>query len=979
MGISLHLLGAPRIERDRQLVHVDTRKALALIAYLVVQGSYQSRDTLSALLWADNDNVSGRGALRRTLSALNSALGGSGLSIEREAVAFDSNGLWCDLVLFNESILSCETHGHTSQESCSRCMQPLTTAIDAYKGDFLQGFTLRDSAEFDLWQFQQTEYFRRLYASALEKLVRLHSQREEYSRAIELAQRWLALDPLHEAAHVHLIQLYAWSGQRMLAMRQYKECVRVLDQELGVAPLDETARIYQRVLETAIQSRAMAAAGSDRKTKEQGQAQAEPASLEHSLPMVGRDDEIRRLTAVYQQVRSGSTHMLVVLEGEAGIGKTRLADAFIRQRRADFAQVFKIRCYESESSVAYAPLIRSLYSSMRDGERLHSLADHWLAELSRLLPDILALRPGLSPAAVMDGAGAQTRLFESICHALLCLVQGEQPGILVFEDLQWADGATLDLLAYLMRRVTDDSLLLMLTWRKEDVPRSHRLRLLLAEHGRGIGQVITLQLRRLDRTAVHTLVKAAGIPNSEALTERLYQESEGLPLFLHEYLTLLRANTATVDEAEWSLPMGIQDLVRSRLTLLDETAQQILETSAVIGRSFDLDLVRECSGRSEEEAVDALDELLRLGVLSEAANTDPAHKHLTSKSASMIAYEFYHEKLRAVIYQDTSMARRRLLHRRVAQAILNRVRHTGRLPALAAQIAAHFYAGGQEREAAEYFVLAGRSARSMYANREALAHFETALALGSTNPDVHREIGDLYTLLGDYRAALRSYETGIARADERLMPRLEHALAGVYHRLGEWDTAENYYNSAYRRLPENGLVERAALLSDWSLTKYTRGDAQAAQGLAQTAMTIAEQTEVPRVKAQAHNILGILARKQEVFNLAVDHLSQSLRIAATLEDRGMHVAALNNLALTLSDSGEYARSEQLLREALELCLQQGDVHHAAALQNNLADLFHVTGQSEQAMIHLKAAVSFFAQVGLRGDPMKPDIWKLAEW
>lgn len=978
MSISLYLLGAPRIERDRQPVHLDTRKALALIAYLVMQGNYQSRDTLSTLLWEENDHVGGRGALRRTLSVLNSALGGVGLLIERDAIAFDPSAIWCDLTSFNDALQACANHGHPPREVCPRCLNPLAQAATLYKGDFLRGFSLRDSAEFDLWQFQQTEHLRRLYASALEKLVHLHSQREEYSHAIALAQRWLALDPLHEAAHVQLIQLYAWSGQRTLALRQYQDCVRVLDQELGVPPLDETVRIYQMVLET--RTRAVPAADSPSKTRQQGQAQVEEASLENPLPMIGRDDEIRQLAALYQQVESGAANnMLVVLEGEAGIGKTRLAEAFLRQRHADSVQVFQLRCYESESGIAYAPLIRSLYSSSRRGEKLHSLADHWLGELSRLLPDILVLRPDLTPAALTDGAGAQSRLFESVCHALFRLVQGELPGILVFEDLQWADGATLDLLAYLMRRVSDDRVLLMLTWRTEDVPRSHRLRLLLAEYRRGMGQVITLHLRRLDLKAVHMLVKAAGITDSEVLIERLHQESEGLPLFLHEYLTLLRVNPAIVNEVEWSLPLGIQDLVRSRLTLLSETAQQILGTAAVIGRSFDLDLVRECSGRSEEETVDALDEFLRRGVLSEAASPDPALRHITFKSASTIAYEFYHEKLRAVIYQDTSMARRRLLHRRVAQAILNRVRHTGRLPALAAQIAAHFHAGGQERDAAEYYVLAGHSARGMYANREALAHFETALALGSPDTRVYQQIGDLYTLLGDYRAALHSYETGIARADERLLPALETALAHVYHRLGEWDTAESYYNSVYHKLPESAFVERAALLSDWSLTKYTRGDLQAAQGLAQAAMTIAEQTGVPHVKAQAHNILGILARKQEVFDLAVDHLSQSLHIAATLDDRGMHIAALNNLALTHSNSGDYSQARQLLHEALELCLQQGDLHHAAALQNNLADLFHTMGQSDLAMIHLKAAVNFFTQVGIRDEPMKPDIWKLAEW
>ena len=258
MSVSLHLLGAPRIERDGQPVHIDTRKAIALIAYLAIQGGYQSRDTLGVLLWAENDHAGARGALRRTLSALNSALKGVGLLIEREAVAFDPGSVWCDLVIFNEAVHQCEMHGHAAQEVCPRCLNPLRNAVDAYKGDFLQGFTLRDSAEFDLWQFQQTEHLRRLYSTALEKLVRMHTDSERYSDAIELSARWLVLDPLNEAAHRQLIQLYAWSGQRSLALRQYHECVRVLEQELGVAPLDETSHLYQQVMENGIKPRAAA-------------------------------------------------------------------------------------------------------------------------------------------------------------------------------------------------------------------------------------------------------------------------------------------------------------------------------------------------------------------------------------------------------------------------------------------------------------------------------------------------------------------------------------------------------------------------------------------------------------------------------------------------------------------------------------------------------------------------------------------------
>lgn len=956
MQTSLYLLGSPRIEREGKVVHVDTRKAIALAAYLVAEGGYQSRDTLCTLLWAENDHASARGALRRTLSVLNSALGQGGLLIEREAIAFSAANVTCDLTELAAALRECETHGHAANILCDRCISPLERAIELYRGEFLQGFTLRDSAEFDLWQFQKTEYVRRLYVSALEKRVRLNERDNRYEAAIELAHRWLALDPLDEPAHRQLIRLYAASGQRTLALRQYHECVRILNHELGVPPLEETTHLYQQIMDdtspiTVTQS-------------------PEPVSVieipkEQALPLVGRADELFLLEAAYGRAdRQEANWTVVGVEGEAGIGKSRLVETFLAKKRAEGRQTFVIRCYESEANIAYAPLIRALRNTLESSTWLDAVADHWLAELVQLLPDITALRSSILPRLPGNTIGRQALLFEAICQAVFALINSEHPGILVFEDLQWTDRATADVLAYLLRYPKDRHNLMLLTWRTEDMPRAHRLRLMLADFGRD-GDMTSLLLSRLNSDAVSDLLRASGLPASGWLFNRLFQESEGLPLFLHEYLALLRSGK--LGDGEWLLPMGIGDLLRSRLTLLGQATQQILSTAAVIGRSFPLELAHECSGRSEEETVDGVDELLRLGIVTEV-------------SQSQATYEFAHEKMRAVVYSDMSLARRRLLHRRAAQATLNQIRQTDKLAPAAAQIAHHFHLSGHEHEAAAYYDSAGQYARSVSANREALEYFQTALAL--KHPEVARiygHVGDLYTLLGDYPSAIRSYEAGVAQADVPLLPVLEQALGRVYHRLGEWSRAEWHYTSVFRTLPAQSSSERVSLLTDWSLTKYHSGQIAAAQELALSALAIAVEVDEPSARAQVHNILGILSRKEGDFERSVEHLSQSVKIAENLGNRSVIVATRNNLALTLAASGQYTQAERLFEGALELCLQQGDRHHAAALHNNLADLFHTTKQPDRAMQHLKAAVSLFVQVGAQDDLQTAEVWKLTEW
>src|SRR6266581_29950 len=251
--LALFLMGSPRIVRDGIVLNVDTRKATALIAYLAVTKRPQSRDALAALLWPEYDQAHARATLRRTLSTLNKALAGTWLHIDRETVAIDASAhMWLDVDEFYSHLEECKRHGHPATEVCSACLDPLARAVSLYRDDFLAGFGLRDSPNFDDWQFFQADTMRRDLSSALERLVRGHSILPDYTSAIAYARRWLALDRLHEPAYRYLMQLYSWSGQRATALHQYRECVQVLQKELGVAPLEPTTKLYQAIKENQL-------------------------------------------------------------------------------------------------------------------------------------------------------------------------------------------------------------------------------------------------------------------------------------------------------------------------------------------------------------------------------------------------------------------------------------------------------------------------------------------------------------------------------------------------------------------------------------------------------------------------------------------------------------------------------------------------------------------------------------------------------
>ena len=938
------VLGPPRLELDGAAVEVDTRKAIALLAYLAVTGERHGREALAGLLWPEYDEAHARAALRRTLSALNKGLRGGWLATDRTSIALDRADLWLDLARFHALLAECGAHGHPLAETCPACLAPLREAAALHRGDFLAGFALRDADGFEDWQRLQAESLRRELAGVLERLVEVQATAGRWQDAIADGHRWLALDPLHEPAHRQLMRLYAWSGQRGAALRQYRACVRVLDRELGVAPLEETTALYQTI--------------------KQGQAERErpappPAAVAplSRPPLVGRSAEWSALLEAYEAARHEGR--LVVLEGEAGIGKTRLAEEFAAHAMAAGATTIGGRCYDGESGLAYQPLVEGLRAALAgqaDSAWLQAVPTPWLAEASRLLPELVDLRPGLAPAP-LDGPGAQSRFLAGLCQVLLTALRGPVPGVLVLDDLHWADEASLDLLTYLVRRLAGQPLCIVVTWRSEQVQGGHRLRRLAAEAQRAGGATV-LRLAPLSQPEVAELVLAVA-PARAGQAAWLYQETEGLPFFLTEYLAV-----APEGAPDAPLPGGVRELLQAKLGQVSEAGRQLLATAAVIGRSFDFDTVRGASGRSEEETVAALEELTERGLVREVreAGELPA-----------LAYDFGHERMRALVYEQTSLARRRLLHRRVAEALAGRADGQS----LAASIARHFQLAGQETEAAASFKTAGDQARGLYANHEALAHYRSALALG--HPDaagLHEAIGDLETLAGAYDDALASYEAAAATCAPEALPGLEHKLGGVHDRRGDWQAAASHFEAALAASQDD--ARKARLYADWSLTAHRRGDQRHAVELADRALALAEAAEDTKALAQAHNILGVLTGHLGDHAGARRHLERSLALAERLADPSSRVAALNNLALAHRAARELERALELAETALALCTSHGDRHRQAALHNNLADLLQAMGRPEDAMGHLKQAVTIFTEVGAP-DRLQPEIWKLVEW
>ncbi|MFL5675416.1 MAG: ATP-binding protein [Chloroflexota bacterium] len=941
-GLQIRLLGPLEVIVEGRPIVVDTRKALAIVALVAAEGRPFARDELAAMFWPDADDESARGALRRTLSSLRSALGDVGFEIGRAQVALDEGAATVDLADFERLSDSPRTADREAAAALAR-------------GPFLAGFALRDSPAFDDWQAQRSVRVERSVAGLLDRLATARAAGGDAAGAIEAASRRVELDPLDEVGQRRLIELLALGGDRVGAIRRYRELVAVFDRELGVAPLRETTELYEAIREDRL----------ERDVTRAQEVRADAAATDEiAIPMVGRERELEAIRVAWRA--SARNGRLVLLEGEAGIGKTRLAEAFVAGVRADTGVVLSARAYPGEAAIAYAPiagLLRSGLAMPDAADRLARLDETARADLHRLVELPAGLRPTSGAASIAsDATGARVRLLEAIADGLTVLVAGPVPGVVWIDDLHLADEATREAAAYLGRRLSARPLLLLLGLRREDVPAGAEAQI---DDLSRLPNAATVVLGRLSRGAVADLVAAIRPAGPVEGVQALIDDAEGLPLHLVAAL-----GGGAVRGAE--TPRDVHALLRDRLASVGEITTQVLAAAAVIGRSFDLATVRAASGRTEEETVDALEEAMRRGIVRELGDT----------GGTSVAYDFVHGRMRDAAYEATSLARRRLLHRRAADAIRSEAGWSGRDElSRFALIAAHEREAGRPVEAAAAHIAAADRADAVFANREAIEHLEAAATLGAGSHAVLRaRIGELHARLAEYPAAIAALETAAARASADELPGIEIGLGRVHRRRGDLVAAASHLDAA---LATAGLPDavRARALVERSVVALRAGTLDIADDAASKAWTMASRVDDAHLAGVADRIAGLVAASRGDLAAASAALERSRATAADDPDPTALIAATTALATVLARQGAVNEAVALGGDAVEACRRIGDRHLEAAVENHIADLLHEAGRDDASMEHLKRAVALFADIGdARGAAERePGIWTLAAW
>jgi oligopeptide transport system substrate-binding protein len=547
----------------------------------------------------------------------------------------------------------------------------------------------------------------------------------------------------------------ARSAQRGAALVQYETCRQVLAEELGVEPGAETAALAEAIKRGQIESETDdvdVAAREVRPTRKPIPQRRFPTAL------VGRTAEMEALRQVWDRVAVGGGQVVLV-EGEPGIGKTRLIEELLAEV-ADQALVLRAKCPELQDPLAYTLFVDPLRDALA-GHRPPGLTDTWLAEISRLLPELHDRYPDLAQPPQLDPADERRRLFDAVCTTLLCLAEG-RPLILFLDDVQWSDATSLELLNHLSAWIGGAPVLVIGAFRPHEVEVDHHLRV-NQRTWRRAGLLTSMPLEPLSEAAVGELLgELTTWPGEDpSFGTLIYQETGGNPLFVVETVANLYDGGRLPESAEgWSrdfrakrlsIPSGVQAIIEARVNRLDELSRQVITAAAVIRSSFAAAVVQAISGRSEMETLESLECLVARGLLIEAGEE---------------RFDFSHEKIRQVSYGRLSQLRRKLLHRRLAETL--ELRHRGREKTVVERLAYHYEGAGLSDKALEYHLQAGHMAREQYAHQSAINHYQKALAYLKDQRDYERaartlmQLGLTYHTAFEFQNARQAYQDGFA-------------------------------------------------------------------------------------------------------------------------------------------------------------------------------------------------------------------------
>lgn len=937
-SLTIYTLGRFAVYRGDELIEDAAwkrRKAKTLFKLLLLAPNRRLlKNRVLEWLWPDHAPDSAANNLHRTVFVLRRILQPGLDNAADSAYLFFEHGALC---LNPDTIASVDSEEFERQIQLGRkqgdALSHYETARSLYQGDFLPEDRYEDWARDRRWALRTS------YCSLLQHMARLYVQRNAVTEAIDCLHDLLSVEPTHEEAYRELMRIYTLAGHRHRALHLYHRARRMLQQELEVEPSPETAALYRAIAENRWQPAPETASllrpltASSRSEPPHGRS-----------PLVGREAELRTLKEILHRTQAGHGG-IVILSGEQGIGKTRLAEEIMGHARDAGIQVLYGAAYEQEGRLPYGPFVEVIRAALAD-RPMWSIREGLGAtinDLARLLPELASAPVDLPPPTRLEVEISQERqrVFDAVT-ATFMLIARDSPLLVFLDDFHAADESSLQLLHYLARRIFDAPILVLCAVREEEAPQgtpiARLLRELLSQH---LGRQLNLSPmapRDVGRLAAELL---DGRAITRELCVSLYKLSEGNPFFVQEIvLALVETERIEKVDGRWHLaedealivPTSILEVISLRLERLSRDAFQLAAFAAVIGRECSYELleagIQQSSIRWDDAALlDLLDELLGARLVEEMP----------------VGYRFRHGLIRQVLYDELTAHRRGWLHEQVAQALEEMEGH--QLDERAAILAHHYERAERPKAALRYLIRAGDRAQATYAPQEAVDHYDRALALCQEHPElataetianVRARRAQAYLTVSDFDAAIGDLEK-LLETSRRTRDRFREGEAlyqlGIAHYWAHrLKRAAAYLDQAIQlaeTLHYDDLCAKALKLRD--MLDSTRGDV--AQSAPADESTATEQDH--RLPPEEHWGRAMLAHLRSDFEVALRHAQACIELGRSSFNTFLELGGYFVVGMTHASLGHYQLALDHLLQALDLTEAAGDRFWRARLLNTV--------------------------------------------
>ena len=1001
--LSLSLLGSFQVTLDGQpATGFKSNKVRALLAYLAVEADRpHRREALAGLLWPDWPDRDAISNLRYALSDLRGVIGDREaqppyLLITRDTIQFNlCSDHWLDVWHFTENA--------RVDKSALGFFEILEKAIVLYRGDFLEGFSLEDSSTFEEWTLLTRERFARQASTLLHTLADFCEARGDYEQALAYAYRQLELEPWNETAHQQLMRVLALNGQRSAALAQYENCRSVLADELGVEPSEETEKLHEQIKSSKLKAqKPFSLVESDFKGELPSFLKEEPQHIEIPI-VVARERELSQLDSFLGKALLGQG-CAVFVTGEAGSGKTTLVQEFSRQAQSKYAdlivangncnaytgvgdpylpfrEVLDLLSGGIEAKLAVGAMnkehalrlwntlpwtVQALVETgpdlidtfvLRDIllERARVCAPHrpeWMIQLERLIES----KPSVSHSST---GIQQSDLFEQYTRVLQTLTH-HNPLLLILDDLQWADLGSISLLFHLGRRLAGNRLLVLGTYRPEDVAieqagERHSLESVVNEFQRMFGNIEVNVDQAKGQDFIDAFLDSEPNRLNKPFREMLFGQTHGHPLFTVELLHGLQERGDLVQDSDgfwvegrsldWdNIPARVEAAIRERVNRLSDSLQRILSVASVEGEDFTAEVLAQVLGLDGREIVQSLSsELVR------------KHRLISAKSIERIGmqrisrYRFKSYLFQKYLYDSLGDAERAYLHEDVGNSLVNI--YGERANQIAVQLARHFHEAKIIEKAIHYLHQAGIKAVQLSAYQEGIAHLSRGLTLLEMLPDPN--VRDQLEL--DLQLAL-----GIAIVGPKgFVPEVERA------HIRARELCQKMGNT----------TQLCRVVGEMSLYHYVRAEYKPALELAEEAFSLAQEVEDPLLVSLAHWILGFINFCLGDYTLAQNHLEKVIDfydpeqhhhafIALQGSDAG--VSALAYYACGLWCLGYPDQAMQRSQEALALARELGHPFTLIDVVSYAGCLFNMMRRHPQALLENANEMKQLAEDKLHG-------------